>query len=120
MNITHVQLLSVPVADHDRAKGFYVNTLGFEVVEDQTMGEMRWLQVAPKGAATSMVLATSLPGVAPGGMQGLILSTADIDGDCARLEQAAVVVDGPYDLPWGRQATLSDPDGNGLVLAAAA
>ncbi len=119
MNITHVQLVTVPVSDHDRAKDFYVGTLGFEVVADQTMGDMRWLQVAPKGAATSIVLHTSAPGgMTPGDSQGLMLQTADIDADCARLSQAGAAVDGPNDPPWGRQATFTDLDGNGFVLSA--
>ncbi|MCP9967151.1 hypothetical protein LUX57_20210 [Actinomadura madurae] len=53
-----------------------------------------------------------------GSVQGLILETSDLDADCARLRSAGVDVDGPQDLPWGRQATLTDPDGNGIVLAA--
>ncbi|RKS76596.1 catechol 2,3-dioxygenase-like lactoylglutathione lyase family enzyme [Actinomadura pelletieri DSM 43383] len=117
MNITHVRLLTVPVSDQDAAKTFYADRLGFEVVTDQSMGPVRWLQVAPKGAQTSVVLADHMPGVTPGSVQGLILETSDLDGDCERLREAGVEVDGPQDLPWGRQATLTDPDGNGLVLA---
>ena len=32
MGITGVQLFSLPVTDQDRAKAFYVDVLGFEVV----------------------------------------------------------------------------------------
>jgi predicted enzyme related to lactoylglutathione lyase len=117
MNISQVRLLTAPVADQDRAKSFYVDVLGFEVIGDNTMGPVRWLQVAPKGAATSLVLA-ALPEYRPGGLQGVILDTTDIDADCARLREAGVEVDGPNDQPWGRQATFADPDGNGFVLAA--
>ncbi|MEW2353357.1 VOC family protein [Spirillospora sp. NPDC029432] len=118
MNITHVRLLTVPVSDQDTAKAFYTGVLGMEVLADREMGPMRWLQVAPKGAATSMVLANHLPDMAPGGVQGLILESADLDADCERLRQAGVDVQGPQDLPWGRQATFGDPDGNGIVLSA--
>ncbi|TYB48042.1 VOC family protein [Actinomadura chibensis] len=119
MNITHVRLLTVPVSDQDAAKSFYADTLGFEVVADQSTGPVRWLQLAPKGARTSVVLASHVPGHEPGSLHGLILETSDLDDDCERLRQAGVDVDGPQDLPWGRQATLADPDGNGLVLAEA-
>ncbi|TDD64277.1 glyoxalase [Actinomadura darangshiensis] len=118
MNITHVRLLTVPVSDQDAAKDFYAGKLGFEVVMDRATGPMRWLQLAPKGAETSIVLANHLPGLAPGSTGGLMLETADLDADCERLRDAGVDVDGPQDLPWGRQATLTDPDGNGIVLAA--
>jgi predicted enzyme related to lactoylglutathione lyase len=118
MNITHVRSLTVPVSDQDAAKDFYADALGFEVVIDQAAGPIRWLQLAPKGADTNVVLANHLPGVPPGSLQGLMLETSDLDADCERLRRAGVDVDGPQDLPWGRQATLTDPDGNGIVLAA--
>jgi catechol 2,3-dioxygenase-like lactoylglutathione lyase family enzyme len=118
MNITKIQLLSVPVSDQDRARDFYVNTLGLELVRDNPMGEdTRWVEVAPKGAETSITLVTWIPAMPPGTHQGLILQTTDIDGDCERLRQAGVAVDGPADVPWGRQATFTDPDGNGFVLS---
>jgi predicted enzyme related to lactoylglutathione lyase len=118
MNITHVRLLTVPVSDQDAAKDFYATKLGFEVVADRSAGPMRWLQLAPEGAETSVVLADHVPGAAPGSVHGLMLETSDLDADCARLRAAGVAVEGPQDLPWGRQATLTDPDGNGIVLAA--
>ena len=50
MGITAVQLFSLPVADQDRARDFYVDVLGFELVADTEMGPgMRWVQVAPRG-----------------------------------------------------------------------
>jgi predicted enzyme related to lactoylglutathione lyase len=118
MNITQVQTLTVPVADQDRAKDFYVDTLGLELVADNQAGPMRWLQVAPDGAATGLVLG-ALPHYEPGSLQGVILTTGDIDGDCERLRKAGVAVDGPHTQPWGTQATFTDPDGNGFVLMGA-
>jgi predicted enzyme related to lactoylglutathione lyase len=40
---------SVYVLDQDRAKAFYTEKLGFDLREDQRMGDFRWLTVAPKG-----------------------------------------------------------------------
>ncbi|WP_343950967.1 VOC family protein [Nonomuraea longicatena] len=118
MNITHATTVTVPVTDQDRAKDFYVTALGFEVVVDRQMGPVRWLQVAPKGAQTAFTLATAEQGFAPGSATGIILETADLDADCAELVKSGAAVQGPTDLPWGRQATLTDPDGNGFVLSA--
>ena len=57
MSTTHVLLLSVPVTDQDRARDFYVDVLGFELLRDERMGPaMRWVQVAPHGAQTSLTL----------------------------------------------------------------
>ncbi|MEU5124600.1 VOC family protein [Streptomyces mobaraensis] len=120
MNITHAKLVTLPVTDQERAKDFYVGTLGFEVLVDREAGPVRWLQVGPAGAQTSFTLATAEQGFVPGSVRGIMLETSDLDADCARLAAAGAVVEGPVDLPWGRQATLSDPDGNGFVLTAAA
>jgi catechol 2,3-dioxygenase-like lactoylglutathione lyase family enzyme len=118
MNITHVQLLSVPVTDQDRARDFYVGTLGLQLVADTAMGpDQRWVQVGPAGAATSITLVTWFDQMPAGSLSGLVLQTRDIDGDCERLRAAGVELEGPKDAPWGRHAILRDPDGNGLVLA---
>lgn len=108
--------MTVPVTDQDRAKNFYVDTLGFEVVIDKQAGPVRWLQIAPQGAQTSFILATAEQGFVPGSLKGLQLETTDLDGDCARLTEAGVDVD-LAELPWGRRANLSDPDGNAIVLS---
>ncbi|MEV4166307.1 VOC family protein [Nonomuraea dietziae] len=120
MNITHAKIVTVPVSDQDRAKDFYVTALGFEVVVDQQMGPVRWLQVAPKDAQTSFTLATAEQGFTPGSATGIVLETSDLDADCAELLKAGAAVQGPTELPWGRQATLTDPDGNSFVLSAPA
>ena len=120
MNITHVQLLSVPVTDQDRARDFYVDTLGLRLIADTAMGpDQRWVQVGPAGAATSITLVTWFDQMPAGSLSGLVLQTRDIDGDCERLRAAGVELTGPQDAPWGRHAIPRDPDGNGLVLAAA-
>ena len=120
MNITHVQLLSVPVTDQDRARDFYVDTLGLRLIADNPMGpDQRWVQVGPVGAATSITLVTWFDQMPAGSLSGLVLQTKDIDGACERLRAAGVELTGPQDAPWGRHAILRDPDGNGLVLAAA-
>ncbi|NEE03813.1 VOC family protein [Phytoactinopolyspora halotolerans] len=118
MTITHVRTFNVPVSDHDRAKAFYAEQLGFDVIGDDVMGPVRWLEVTPPGAATTLVLGGH-PEMTPGSLQGVLLTTDDIDADCTRLRQAGVEIEGPVDQPWGRQATFSDPDGNGFVLSAA-
>ncbi|MFD0886000.1 VOC family protein [Streptosporangium algeriense] len=120
MNITHAKIVTVPVSDQDRAKDFYVSALGFQVVVDQQAGPVRWLQVAPRGAQTGFTLATAAQGFTPGALTGVILETTDLDADCAALVKAGATVEGPTDFPWGRQATLTDPDGNGFVLQASA
>ena len=118
MTITHVQLLSLPVTDQDRARDFYVGTLGFDLVRDNPMGpDQRWVQVAPKGAATSITLVTWFETMPPGSLKGLVLETDDLDGDVDALSRRGVAIEGGIqDQPWGRFVTFDDPDGNGIVL----
>nr|5UMP_A Chain A, Glyoxalase/bleomycin resisance protein/dioxygenase [Streptomyces sp. CB03234]5UMP_B Chain B, Glyoxalase/bleomycin resisance protein/dioxygenase [Streptomyces sp. CB03234]5UMX_A Chain A, Glyoxalase/bleomycin resisance protein/dioxygenase [Streptomyces sp. CB03234]5UMX_B Chain B, Glyoxalase/bleomycin resisance protein/dioxygenase [Streptomyces sp. CB03234]5UMY_A Chain A, Glyoxalase/bleomycin resisance protein/dioxygenase [Streptomyces sp. CB03234]5UMY_B Chain B, Glyoxalase/bleomycin len=116
MAISHVQLFSVPVSDQEKAKDFYVETVGFDLLADQPGVHGRWLQVAPKGADTSLVLVDWFPTMPPGSLRGLLLRTDDVDADCARLQERGVAVDGPKNTPWGRQAMFSDPDGNVIGL----
>ncbi len=118
MTITHVQLLSVPVTDQDRARDFYVDTLGFDLVADNPMGpDQRWVQVAPKGGQTSLTLVTWFETMPPGSLKGLVLQTPDVDAETARLRNVGVDINGPVDEEWGRYSTFDDPDGNGIVLS---
>src|SRR5260370_7603198 len=54
---TKIGTISVGVSDQDKALDFYVNKLGFEKIDDQPMSETeRWLEVAPPGAQTHIIL----------------------------------------------------------------
>jgi catechol 2,3-dioxygenase-like lactoylglutathione lyase family enzyme len=118
MAITHLQLISLPVADQDRSREFYVDVLGFDLVRDNPMGpDQRWVQVAPKGAQTSITLVTWFPTMPPGSVKGTVLETDDLDGDVATLTASGVQIEGGIqEQPWGRFVTFGDPDGNGIVL----
>ena len=122
MAITKVQLFSLPVSDQDRARDFYVDVLGFELMAATPMGpEMRWVQVAPRGASTSITLVTWFPTMPAGSIKGTVLETDDLDADVRRLIELGVVIEGGIqDQPWGRFVTFDDPDGNGIVLQATA
>ncbi|MEE6261463.1 VOC family protein [Plantactinospora sonchi] len=120
MTINRIQLLSLPVTDQDRARDFYVDVLGFDLLGDNPMGpERRWVQVAPKGADTSITLVTWFDTMPPGSVKGLVLETDDLDGDVADLTRRGVRIQGGVqEAPWGRFVTFDDPDGNGIVLQA--
>ncbi|HEX4694351.1 VOC family protein [Sphingomonas sp.] len=113
-----IAVVSVPVSDVDRAIRFYVDTLGFTLLEDEPMGPtMRWVQVQPASGGATIALTTWFDALSPGGQQGLMIHVDDVDAEHARLSAAGIELSGLGDQPWGRAAMLKDPDGNGLVLA---
>lgn len=117
MTIEAVRVVSVPVADPDRAKAFYRDVLGFDVVTDVPMSPTRrWIQVAPKGSRTSLTLVTWFDAMPAGSLQGLVLETADVESTRAEIARRGATPGPVESAPWGRYCTLRDPDGNGLVL----
>ena len=84
----------VPVSDQDRAIEFYTDKLGFEKRADIPFGGgERWVEVAPRGAATSIALVPPREGRSTGVQTGVALTTSDIDADHASLRAKGVHAD---------------------------
>ena len=67
MRGAQVSVVSIPVADQERAKKFYVEVLGFDVVVDNPFGEgMRWVMLRPPGGGAAITLVTWFPEMRPG------------------------------------------------------
>jgi catechol 2,3-dioxygenase-like lactoylglutathione lyase family enzyme len=121
MSLTHLQLLSVPVADQDRARDFYVNTLVFDLIADTQMGpDQRWVQVGAPGAQTSLTLVTWFETMPAGSLRGLVIESDDLEADIKALAARGLMVSDVQAAPWGQFVTCEDPDGNGLILQATA
>src|SRR5438874_13308642 len=88
-SITEVGTVFVPVSDQDRALEFYVDRLGFEKRSDFLYGgSMRWVEVAPRGAAIGLALVSSAEGIAtPTTAARCAFVTGDIDGFVTKLRQ---------------------------------
>jgi catechol 2,3-dioxygenase-like lactoylglutathione lyase family enzyme len=129
--IAQASTVIVPVSDQERALDFYVQTLGFEKVLDfdYTDGE-RWIEVSPRGAATSLTLALVHDGEPIGIETRLVWDSADLEADHESLRARGVDVDtvimraGDPVVRWGG-ATLAgqppmfllrDPDGNSFLV----
>jgi catechol 2,3-dioxygenase-like lactoylglutathione lyase family enzyme len=119
MAIRHVRVVSIPVADEDRAKAFYVDQLGFEVRVDAPFAEApRWVEVVPPNAETSLSLVTWFDTMPPGSLKGLVLECDNIEATYDLLGARGVIFHGPIAREsWGVYATFNDVDGNGWVLA---
>jgi catechol 2,3-dioxygenase-like lactoylglutathione lyase family enzyme len=117
MAIVSFEIVSVPVADQEKAKGFYKDILGFNLLRDEPMGPSgKWIQLAPLGCTTTIALVTWFDGMKPGGLQGVMLNSDDIDADHRLLSSRGLQLSNIEQQPWGRYAMFKDPDGNGWIL----
>jgi predicted enzyme related to lactoylglutathione lyase len=92
--ISQVGTVIVPVSDQEKAIAFYTEKLGFEKRADIRMGqEMRWVEVAPPGASTTVAIVPPREGDPTGVQTGIAFATDDVDGDHASLKAQGVDVD---------------------------
>ncbi len=119
MHISEVGTVIVPVADQDKSLEFYTEKLGFEKRADIPMGEaMRWVEVAPQGAATTIAIVPPREGDPTGVQTRIALATNDIDADHASLQARGVDVDEEVMRMGGPVPPMfffRDPDGNTLL-----
>lgn len=118
--ISNIGVAMFTVADQDAALAFYTEKLGFEVRSDTPFGEngeMRWLEVAPRGSRARLALNPPMMD-SPGGTS-IGVETPDVLGEHARLKAI-----GGIDLDPEPMRTpgaplmfmLRDPDGNTVVV----
>lgn len=116
--------LALVVPDQDQALRFYVDVLGFTVLEDRPIDGKRWVRLKAGRAGLVLRQATSDAqrariGDQTGGSVFLFLETDDFAGALARLRSANVkIVNGPRDEPYGQVVVFEDPFGNKLDLIA--
>jgi predicted enzyme related to lactoylglutathione lyase len=113
-----VESVSVPVGDQGCAKQFYVDTLGFELLVDDTWREgMRCSEVAPENSPTSLMLVSWRAGMLPGMHRVIVMATGDIRAIHEELLAKGIDFElPPTETPRGAQAMFRDPDGNALML----
>jgi catechol 2,3-dioxygenase-like lactoylglutathione lyase family enzyme len=126
-----LELVLVPVTDVDRAKAFYLEQAGFDLLVDTPVGDtMRVVQVTPPGSACSVGFGTGITAAPPGSAQGLHLVVADIVAARDKMLQRGVQVSEVRHLESGTWvpgpdpqrenymsfAEFADPDGNVWVL----
>jgi len=54
--LKRIKFVALPVKDQSRALEFWTSKVGFKVFTDQTMGDMRWIELKLPGADTMLVL----------------------------------------------------------------
>lgn len=114
-----LSLTALLVADYDAAIGFYVDQVGFDLVEDTDMGGgKRWVVVRPPGSDAGLLLAKASGeqaariGDQAAGRVMLFLETDDFDRDHARMTAAGVrFLEAPRREPYGTVAVFEDLHG---------
>src|SRR3954465_14327897 len=116
----HLERVSVIVDDYDEAIAFFVDALGFELVEDEPAlttkdgRPKRWVMVRPPGGQTGLLLAQAngerqQRGVGDqfAGRVGLLLRVEDFDAQYERMTEAGIeFVSEPREEPHGRAAVF--------------
>lgn len=124
--MAHLQLVALIVEDYDPAIAFFVDTLGFELVEDSsatsthTGASKRWVVVRPPGAQTGVLLAradgaaqAAAVGEQFAGRVGFFLQVEDLDAAYERMRNAGVTFVGACRTEsYGRVAVFRDIAGN--------
>ncbi|HEY3005524.1 MAG TPA: VOC family protein [Kribbellaceae bacterium] len=130
MGIQNVSLFGVWVDDIDEARDFYVGKLGFEVREDVTMGDYRWLTVGhpdqPDLKINLQVPGPPLDEESAGYVKRMLGKGAQGAGglnvdDCRKTYEELTAkgvefVSEPADRPYGVEAVMRDNSGNWWVL----
>lgn len=112
-----IEIISIPVTDQERAKAFYVNQVGFTVLNEAPFGEgQKWIQLGLPGGQTSITLVNWFKNMPAGCVHGSLISTDNIQEDIDRLTANGVEMSAIDHTPWGKFSTFKDPDGNSWSL----
>jgi predicted enzyme related to lactoylglutathione lyase len=119
---------SVYVLDQDRAKAFYTEKLGFEVRDDVSMGNFRWLTVAPKTQPDAAIILMPIQEgsmtdaedvkaikrlLEKGVLGGGVLEVDDCRRTYEELKAKGVTfVREPKEMPYGVEALMRDDSNN--------
>src|SRR6201999_708259 len=121
----HLEQVALIVEDYDDAIRFFVDALGFELVEDAPSltndgRPKRWVVVRPPGATTALLLARAdgdrqahAVGDQFAGRVGLFLRVDDFAASYERMREHGVeFVTEPRTEPYGQVAVFVDIAGN--------
>jgi catechol 2,3-dioxygenase-like lactoylglutathione lyase family enzyme len=121
----HLEQVAIIVDDYDAAIRFFVDALGFELVDDSPSltnagRPKRWVVVRPPGATTALLLTRAdgarqeqAVGEQFAGRVGLFLRVDDFGDSYERMRAAGVqFVTEPREEPYGCVAVFLDVSGN--------
>jgi len=124
-----IAAVTLVVPDYDAAIRFFVDALGFELLEDTPLGAAkRWVRVAPAGGGAALLIAkavgaaqTAAIGNQTGGRVAFFLETDDFERDYEGFRARGVeFLEAPRHESYGIVAVFVDPFGNKWDLIEAA
>jgi catechol 2,3-dioxygenase-like lactoylglutathione lyase family enzyme len=131
--IQRLSHVGIYVKDQNEALRFYTEKMGFEIRQDITAGDYRWLTVGPKDQPDLAIVLNALKAGGPldeesvklvsklqdsGHMSGGVLDTDDCHRDYEELSAKGVeFIQPPQDQPWGTEAVFRDNSGNWYSLS---
>ena len=113
--------LTLVVRDYDETIEFYTQKLGFELIEDTRISDVkRWVRISPQGSGTSLLLGKAANeeqqkaiGNQTGGRVFLFMHTNDLDGYYQHLKKNEVeIVREPSEESFGKVFVFADLYGN--------
>lgn len=105
-----LELVVVPVSDVDRAKAFYIEKAGFDLIVDHRAGEdFRIVQLNPPGSSCSIAMMGKSE-MAPGSLHGLHLVVPDIDAARSELVGRGAEVGEIFHMGESGQTAGPDPE----------
>lgn len=111
-----IEIISIPVTDQQRGKEFY-QKLGFELRNEVPFGkDQLWLQLGFSGQDASITLVNWFPQMPPGCITGFVIQTENIEAEIKDLNSKGIKVGAIDNTPWGKFASVKDPDGNTMSL----
>jgi catechol 2,3-dioxygenase-like lactoylglutathione lyase family enzyme len=114
-------MMALVVKDYDEAIDFYTKKLGFQLLEDTVLSDVkRWVRVQPSGGGAEILLAKaanahqeSRVGDQTGGRVVLFMHTDDFDAYYAKLQANGVtIIRQPSIESFGKVCVFADLYGN--------
>jgi predicted enzyme related to lactoylglutathione lyase len=116
--LKRINFLSVNVADQNRALEFYTKKLGLRVFTDQTMGDMRWIELQIPNAETKLVLFKVDPHQPDAHKPAVAFVADNVEATYEELRAKGVeFTQLPTRASWGEHAMFKDSEGNLILFA---
>jgi predicted enzyme related to lactoylglutathione lyase len=116
--LKRINFAALPVKDQSRALEFYTQKVGLRVFTDQTMGDMRWIELKIPGAETMLVLHHKPMHTPSANEPALALLADDVQATYDELRAKGVeFTQPPKKEHWGEHAIFKDSEGNLILFA---